>query len=83
MITAPFDALYAGDSGTATIPISDPSVTIFPPPCAFMKGMTAFTNVYMPFTLVVNTASHSSSASCSIGMTLVMPALQTRMSIAP
>ena len=65
------------------MPISEPSVTMFPPPCLIMCGTACLTSVNMPLTLVVRTASHSSSVSCSIGMTLVMPALQTSTSIAP
>ena len=47
-----------------------------------MCGTACLTSVNMPLTLVVRTASHSSSVSCSIGMTLVMPALQTSTSMA-
>src|ERR1035437_2217724 len=83
MITAPLLALYAGDSGTATMPISDPRATILPCPCAFMCGTACLTRVNMPLTFVASTRSHSSSSSISIGMTLVMPALHTKTSREP
>src|SRR5207342_1540950 len=82
--TAPFDALYQVSPGRGLIPAVEPILMITPDFLARISGTTAWANRKIDFTLTARSRSNSSSSTSSIGRrTWLIPALFTRMSIAP
>ena len=61
----------------------EPTLMILPRPRAIMPGTTARAQRNIEVRLVARTVSHSSSVTSSDGLSRVMPALLTRMSMGP
>ena len=82
--TAPLEALYQVSPGRGRIPAVEPILMITPDFCLRMSGTTACANRKIDLTLTAMSRSNSASSTSSMGRrTWLMPALLTRMSIAP